>query len=580
MRRQNESSPATTPNGRSSYKRSSRFSSRQIQTSPSTDHELERKYDLTPVNDKKAGGEVSDGLFVDPWENEKRLWEQEEATGLILPSSPASPSVYIEQTDTSEGGEDDDSFGPEERDRQHSSVFLGPHDIHPNMEDNANDIDQLRLLAGKLSTEWQPGSMAAPALLRRIRDFQFAQEKRRKKYGDEKPWGILGLYEHLSSIRIDVEWAEDQAWRRSNGLPYMSWAEFDERKTGGSNRPYFTYLLLVVCTGMLVASIAVNGWKVAPISENPMIGPSAQTLIVMGAKDTALIVNENEGWRLISCTVLHAGLVHFFINMLALWFVGGAIETNHGWIAAIIIFIISAVGGSIFSALFLPGYITVGASGGIFGFIGACLADIVMNWKLLFCDFVTEHREKQSHIMVVAILVVDILLNCIIGLTPYVDNFTHLSGLVYGFLCGMSTMERLSTDFFGLEEAWTTRAKHFVMRFFGIIMSLTTIIITLVVLLQGDGESSPCPKCLYISCVPFPPWRDDKWWYCDDCGQVTADLVQEPQLHLDLYCPAGDMASVMLSNATDVSRPTLQKKLPSYCRDFCPEMLDNGGRYF
>ena len=489
--------------------------------------------------------------------------------------------MYIEPPETDEeDDEDEDSYGPEEEAKL--SVFIGPNDIHPNMEHNSDDIDQLRLLAGKLSTEWQPGSMAAPALLRRIRDFQFAQEKRRKKYGDEKPWGILGLYEHLSSIRIDVEWAEDQAWRRSNGLPYLSWAEFDESKSSASNRPYFTYFLLVVCTGMLIASIAVNGWKVAPISENPMIGPSADTLIIMGAKDTALIVNDNEGWRLISCTVLHAGLVHYVINMLALWFVGGAIEMNHGWIAAMIIFIISAVGGSIFSALFLPGYITVGASGGIFGFIGACLADIIMNWKLLFCDFVTEHREKQSHIMVVAILVVDILLNCIIGLTPYVDNFTHLSGLVYGFLCGVSTMERLSTDFFGLEEAWTTRAKHFVLRFFGIILSLTSIIITLVVLLQSDGESSPCPNCFWISCVPFPPWRDDdsKWWYCDDCGKVTADLVQDPQPHLDLYCPAGGTMSVDLSNTTDLSRTTLQKKLPSYCREFCPDIHDNGGRYF
>ena len=33
--------------------------------------------------------------------------------------------------------------------------------------------------------------------------------------GDEKPWGILGLYDHLAGIRVDVEWAEDAAWRRA-----------------------------------------------------------------------------------------------------------------------------------------------------------------------------------------------------------------------------------------------------------------------------------------------------------------------------------------------------------------------------
>ena len=33
----------------------------------------------------------------------------------------------------------------------------------------------------------------------------------------KRPWGILGLYEHLASIRVDIEWAEDAAWRRANG---------------------------------------------------------------------------------------------------------------------------------------------------------------------------------------------------------------------------------------------------------------------------------------------------------------------------------------------------------------------------
>ena len=63
------------------------------------------------------------------------------------------------------------------------------------MEQREEDIAQLRLLAGKLNADWGGQDFMAPALARRIRDFQFAQEKRRKKYGDERPWGILGLYE-------------------------------------------------------------------------------------------------------------------------------------------------------------------------------------------------------------------------------------------------------------------------------------------------------------------------------------------------------------------------------------------------
>jgi hypothetical protein len=62
------------------------------------------------------------------------------------------------------------------------------------------------LLAGQLSADWKAQDFMAPALARRIRDFQFAQDKRRRRYGDERPWGILGLYDHLAGIRIDVAW--------------------------------------------------------------------------------------------------------------------------------------------------------------------------------------------------------------------------------------------------------------------------------------------------------------------------------------------------------------------------------------
>jgi len=247
------------------------------------------------------------------------------------------------------------------------STFIGPSFIHPNMENKEEEVQRLRLLAGKLSPDWGNSDFMAPALARRIRDFQFAQEKRRKKYGDERPWGILGVYDHLSAIRIDVEWAEDAARRRANGDSYQSWADFDDNKKRGSNRPYFTYILLFLCTAVMIASIAANDWSIEPLDENPMIGPSAETLVLMGAKDSYLIVNENEGWRIVTASVLHAGLVHYFINMLALWFVGAAIEMSHGWMAALIIFVLSAVGGTVLSAIFLPEAISVGASGGIFG---------------------------------------------------------------------------------------------------------------------------------------------------------------------------------------------------------------------
>lgn len=190
-----------------------------------------------------------------------------------------------------------------------------------------------------------------------------------------------------------MEWAEDAAWRRTHKEPYLSWSDFQQTRDVGWNRPFFTYTLLFACTVVLIVSYGVNGWQVEPLSINPMIGPSAETLIRMGAKYTPLIVNQGEWYRLFSPMVLHAGLIHYFLNMAALWFIGKAVEQCHGTAAAAILFIIPAVGGTILSAIFLPEYITVGASGGIFGLIGACIADICINWSLLFSKQVNASDE-------------------------------------------------------------------------------------------------------------------------------------------------------------------------------------------
>ena len=117
----------------------------------------------------------------------------------------------------------------------------------------------------------------------------------------------------------------------------------------------------------------------------------------------------------------------------------------------------------------------------------------------------------------------DIFINCIIGLTPFVDNFMHMGGMLIGFLCGLSTMERLNREFFGMEYGCAAKSKHIATRFFGLILSVLLIIIFSIVLFEGDGTTSPCTSCRYASCVPFPPWADDanKWWYCNYCERVT-----------------------------------------------------------
>jgi membrane associated rhomboid family serine protease len=51
----------------------------------------------------------------------------------------------------------------------------------------------------------------------------------------------------------------------------------------------------------------------------------------MGALDWNKIVHQHQGWRLISCIWLHAGLIHLVVNMLSLLFIGIRLEQQFGF---------------------------------------------------------------------------------------------------------------------------------------------------------------------------------------------------------------------------------------------------------
>ena len=257
-----------------------------------------------------------------------------------------------------------------------------------------------------------------------ITDFEYARKTRRQIFGADYSWGVPGLYEHLKGIRTDIQWAEEVAWRKKNMEPYMSWSDFNWEKARGGGRSVFINLLVFVFTFMLILSMLMNGWVIEPFEENPMIGPSVETLISLGANTSTSIVNEGEGWRLLSSMVLHAGVMHYIANMLALVSVGAAIEKSHGTPATIVIFCLPAIGGNIISAIFLPKYVSVGSSGGIFGLLGACVADITIHRSVIFNEDLNEQRTFENA-MIVLCLILDVLFNLLIGLTPLLDNFTR-----------------------------------------------------------------------------------------------------------------------------------------------------------
>ncbi|ONK76929.1 uncharacterized protein A4U43_C02F1350 [Asparagus officinalis] len=152
----------------------------------------------------------------------------------------------------------------------------------------------------------------------------------------------------------------------------------------------------------------------------------------MGALDVTEVVHGHQGWRLITCNWLHAGLIHILANMLSLLFIGIRLEQEFGFAKIGLLYAISGFGGSLMSALFLkPNDISVGASGALFGLLGSMLSELLTNWSIYVYKFAA-----------LFILIFIIVINLALGLFPQVDNFAHIGGFISGFLLGFIFLVR------------------------------------------------------------------------------------------------------------------------------------------
>lgn len=144
-------------------------------------------------------------------------------------------------------------------------------------------------------------------------------------------------------------------------------------------------------------------------------------LVRFGAQVTPLL-QDGELWRLFTSMFLHIGLVHLLANMWALVIFGPIFERSVGRVRYVALYLASGLAGSAATALFVsPRSVSAGASGAIFGLLGAFA---VLGWRL-------RHTELGStwtrHALVL------IALNVVLGLTvPAIGLEAHLGGLLAG----------------------------------------------------------------------------------------------------------------------------------------------------
>ncbi len=85
------------------------------------------------------------------------------------------------------------------------------------------------------------------------------------------------------------------------------------------------------------------------------------------------LVADGEWWRIVTAGFLHAGLLHIAFNMYFLYFLGNLLEPEIGKLRFGAIYVVSLLGGSFGALLLSPDAVTVGASGAVFGLMGAAI---------------------------------------------------------------------------------------------------------------------------------------------------------------------------------------------------------------
>lgn len=228
---------------------------------------------------------------------------------------------------------------------------------------------------------------------------------RRRLFGHEGP--PFGIDPDLAVLAAPEPPPEKGSEQRGDGRA-------DSFMGTGDPRPWATIGLLVVIIGIWLA-MTITGGSVRATEQ-------VDVLIAWGAVNRPDMFADGQLWRMFTAAFIHIGLTHLTANSLSLWWVGSLVEKLYGPWRMLYIFLVSAVAGFILSTMLgQPLALAAGASGGIFGLMGALV------WFRLSSPLGKRLAWQP--------LAATLLANLVIGFTTArVDNWGHLGGLAGGVL--------------------------------------------------------------------------------------------------------------------------------------------------
>jgi len=193
----------------------------------------------------------------------------------------------------------------------------------------------------------------------------------------------------------------------------------------GAGTPYATYALIALNGIVFLAEVmggggagSIGGGGNDLIAEGGLCGNAIADGGICGIEGSAVASEGGEVFRLVSGAFLHAGPLHLLMNMFALYILGTLLEPAIGTMRFLGIYVAALFAGA-FGALLLsdPNQVTVGASGAVFGLMGAAFV-------------VARHRGFEQVSSQIGLFVV---LNLVFTFSiPGISIGGHLGGLVGG----------------------------------------------------------------------------------------------------------------------------------------------------
>ncbi len=188
-----------------------------------------------------------------------------------------------------------------------------------------------------------------------------------------------------------------------------------------SGRPLVTYWIIGVTVALFVLNYI------------PGLNLTRLFWFNSGYLDPAL--GNFQPWRLLTDMLAHDGIWHVGLNMLAVWMIGRSLEPLLGHVRFLLLYVLSGLAGSVAVALLAPGTFVIGASGAVFGLLGALLV---------------IGRHIGANITGILIIVG---INLVIGFLPgfSISWQAHVGGLVAGALAGLIFARTRRADQRGLQ---------------------------------------------------------------------------------------------------------------------------------